>query len=91
MKMTDFAALAAKSPSPPKSSAISSPEIISFDQLPEYGVRFTRVHDRRLMKRGLFPAAIQVSANRIGWRLADIEHWIATWPSAASAAREDAA
>jgi hypothetical protein len=47
---------------------------------PKHGIYFTRVHLRRLIEKRLFPGAFQLSPNRIGWRLSDIEEWKLTRP-----------
>ena len=44
---------------------------ITYDQLLDHGVPYTRVHLNRLMRKGLFPVAVQLSPNRIAWRLAE--------------------
>ena len=40
-------------------------------------VPYTPQHILRLEKRGLFPRRIQIGPRRVGWRLSDIESWIA--------------
>lgn len=40
-------------------------------------VPYTPQHVLRLEKAGQFPRRIQLGANRVGWRLIDIEAWIA--------------
>ena len=56
---------------------------ITYDQLPDYDVpKFSRVHTRRLIVRGLFPRPIMLSPNRIAWRKSDLEAWKASRPSA---------
>ena len=39
-------------------------------------VPYTPQHIHRLEKAGRFPRRIQLGANRVGWRLTDIERWI---------------
>lgn len=39
---------------------------------------YTPQHIYRLMRAGKFPLSIRLGENRIGWRLADIEGWIAS-------------
>ena len=51
---------------------------------PATGEPFSRVHLQRLMRRGAWPAAIQVSANRIAWKLSALQHHFATRPVAKS-------
>jgi hypothetical protein len=49
---------------------------VSYVDLPNHGVpRYTRVHLGRMMAAGLFPPAYQLSPNRIGWLLSDLETW----------------
>jgi Prophage CP4-57 regulatory protein (AlpA) len=56
---------------------------MEFDQ---HGVPlYSRVHPTRLMRAGLFPAAVQLSGNRIAWRLSDLERWKASRPVARAA------
>lgn len=40
--------------------------------------RYTPQHIYRLMRAGKFPLSIRLGENRIGWRLADIEQWMAS-------------
>lgn len=40
-------------------------------------VPYTPQHILRLEKAGKFPRRLQLGQNRIGWRLLDIEAWIA--------------
>jgi prophage regulatory protein len=40
-------------------------------------VRYTPQHIRRLEKAGKFPRRLQLGPNKVGWRLVDIEAWIA--------------
>jgi hypothetical protein len=74
-------------PRPPR-SALSypvAPTCVAYEQLPNFGVpRFTRVHLGRLMAEGSFPAAFQLSPNRIGWRLTEVQQWLANRPVARS-------
>jgi prophage regulatory protein len=47
-------------------------------------VPYTPQHILRLEKAGRFPLRIRLGQNRVGWRLIDIEAWIASrLPSAA--------
>jgi len=54
---------------------------LTFQQLPNHGIRFCRVHLNRMIDKGLFPQAVWLSSNRKAWRLADIERWKATRPT----------
>ena len=40
-------------------------------------VPYTPQHILRLEKAGKFPRRIQLGQNRVGWRLIDIESWLA--------------
>jgi predicted DNA-binding transcriptional regulator AlpA len=63
---------------------ISGRKLVSFDDLEPRGIRFSRVHLRRLEARGLFPQHVTIGAgNFIGW----FEHEINTWLDALAAAR----
>lgn len=42
--------------------------------------RYTPQHIYRLMRAGKFPQRVRIGANRVGWRLAEIETWIAERP-----------
>jgi predicted DNA-binding transcriptional regulator AlpA len=45
---------------------------------PTIGVQYSRIHIRRLMRKGEFPSSFKLSANRIGWRLSDLRKWQAS-------------
>jgi predicted DNA-binding transcriptional regulator AlpA len=61
---------------------------ISFSELPDYGVpAFSRKHFLDLQKRGRFPKARQLSANRIAWLEDEILDWVASRPVARSVAK----
>jgi hypothetical protein len=62
--------------------AVSNNDFLTYDDLPSYGVKYTRVHLTRLMRKGLFPIAVRLSPNRIAWHQADIEKWVAERPPA---------
>src|SRR6516165_12353782 len=55
---------------------------ISYAELRDHGVPWTRVHLNRLIEQGLFPAPHRLSTNRIAWTLDDLERWKATRPLA---------
>ena len=64
---------------------------VSYAELPNHGVpRYTRVHLGRMMSAGLFPPAYQLSPNRIGWLLSDLETWKQNRPLARVLAVKDA-
>jgi predicted DNA-binding transcriptional regulator AlpA len=57
--------------------------IVTFKDLPKEGIKYSRVHLRRLIARGLFPPPIMLSPNRQGWgRRTHIEPWKASRPIA---------
>jgi len=66
----------------PRGCAVSDNVFITYDDLASHGVRYTRVHLTRLMRKGLFPVAVRLSPNRIAWRLPEIEQWKANRPPA---------
>lgn len=49
-------------------------------QLGRKADRSTRIYLWRLMRRGAFPAARQVSSNRIAWDRTEVEAWQASRP-----------
>jgi hypothetical protein len=53
---------------------------VTFAQLPEYGIRFTRVHLLRLMRANQFPLSHQITKNRVAWLRSDIERFLASRP-----------
>jgi prophage regulatory protein len=55
---------------------------VSYDELRDHGIAFTRVHLNRLMDRGQFPRSVQISPARIAWRLSELESWKAALPAA---------
>lgn len=59
-----------------------SERFVSFAELENFGVRYCRLHVRRLVGKGEFPAPVRLSANRIGWRVSDLEKWMASRPTA---------
>jgi predicted DNA-binding transcriptional regulator AlpA len=68
--------------------------LVTYSELREFGVHFSRKHLLDLMKRDLFPKCRQVSANRVAWMRVEIEDYnVASRPIARAAlsARVDAA
>ena len=51
-------------------------KLLTFADLQERGVRFSRVHLWRLVNAGRFPAPIQVSARRKAWPEAEVDAWL---------------
>jgi hypothetical protein len=70
----------------PHVELIRSPEdesFITYNQLPNYGIpKYSRVHLRRLIVRGLFPRPVMLSPNRIAWRQSDLVAWKTSRPMA---------
>jgi prophage regulatory protein len=60
--------------------------IVSFGELPDYGINFCRVHLARLENVGQFPRRIRLSARRIGWLKSELEAWITDRAAARDAA-----
>jgi hypothetical protein len=59
------------------------PEVyISFAQLKNYGIPWSRVHVGNLVDAGMFPPPRQLSANRIAWDRESIEIFLASRPNA---------
>jgi hypothetical protein len=56
---------------------------VAYHNLPEHGIPpYCRVHLGRMMRAGQFPAAVQISPNRIAWKAADLADWVASRPTA---------
>ena len=54
---------------------------VTYPQLPAYGVpSYSRVHLMRMMRRGQFPQQVQLSPNRVAWRVTDIVEWVSNRP-----------
>jgi prophage regulatory protein len=60
--------------------------IVTFGDLPKYGINFCRVHLQRLENAGQFPRRIHLSQRRIGWLRSELESWIAARAAARDAA-----
>jgi prophage regulatory protein len=54
------------------------------------GIPYTEQHLRRLIARGLFPAPIELSEQRVGFLESDIDEWIASRPRKKTAVATDA-
>jgi hypothetical protein len=64
---------------------------VPFDQLPPTaiimhkdlppGAKYSRTHQYRLVKLGLFPQKVRLSPGRTGWRQRDVNEWLATRPT----------
>jgi predicted DNA-binding transcriptional regulator AlpA len=60
---------------------------VTYHELPNYGIpQYSRKHLLDLMKRNQFPAAVQLSANRVAWRVSSLREWIASRPTARAVA-----
>jgi len=57
------------------STILADLKILTKKELREI-VPYTPQHIHRLEKAGKFPRRLQLGANRVGWRLSDIEAWI---------------
>jgi Prophage CP4-57 regulatory protein (AlpA) len=56
---------------------------VAYPDLPKHGIPpYCRVHLGRMMRAGQFPAAVQISANRIAWRANELAEWVASRPVA---------
>ena len=78
MKTSTFRKVLASGSSP---RTPESDRLVAFANLPHYGIRYTRVHLRRLIARKLFPPPLQISPNRVAWRESDLNAWIASRPA----------
>ena len=57
--------------------------IVTYKDLAKEGITYSRVHMRRLIARGLFPAPVMLSPNRMGWgRKTHLEPWKTSRPTA---------
>ena len=60
--------------------------IVLYSELPDHGVPpYSRMQLKRLMRNDQFPLALQISPNKIGWKLSEIERWKESRPVALSA------
>ena len=73
----------------------SGRRFLSYDDLVERGIRFSRVHLRRLEKAGAFPMHVTLGAGNevqtsIAWLLDEVEAWEAKRIAARDAKRDQA-
>lgn len=54
--------------------------IVTFQELRQYDVPYTRAHLIRLVRSGQFPCPIKLGPGRIGWLRSDIETYLRTAP-----------
>jgi predicted DNA-binding transcriptional regulator AlpA len=59
-----------------------APRYLTYPELREYGIGFSRKHLLDLMRAGKFPQARQLSANRVAWLRAEILAYCQTRPVA---------
>ena len=65
----------------PKAAINLQPVFVTYPELPHYGVPpYSRVHLMRMMRRDQFPQQIQLSPNRVAWRVTDIVEWVSNRP-----------
>ena len=62
-------------PTAPATSVVDERFVVYRDLANIIGVRYSRVHLRRLMSRGLFPRAVYLSPNRCAWTLHSLILW----------------
>jgi prophage regulatory protein len=60
-------------------------KLLTYDDLREIGLPYSRCHLWRLYKSDKFPRPIKLSASRNAWRAEEIEAWIAERAAAAAA------
>jgi prophage regulatory protein len=51
-------------------------KIVGFNDLPQYGIKWSRVHVSRLVKEGRFPKHLNLAPQSIGWLEEEILAWI---------------
>jgi predicted DNA-binding transcriptional regulator AlpA len=56
-----------------------SPFVV-YNELPQFGIKFSRKHLLDLMRAGLFPAARQLSANRVAWLRSELLAYVESRP-----------
>jgi predicted DNA-binding transcriptional regulator AlpA len=62
---------------------------VPYPELQKHGIPYCRVHLRRMIRAGTFPAPHQLSPNRCAWKLSDLVRWKSTRPIAGSAVAEE--
>ena len=67
---------------PEKETAPEDNVFVTFPELKKHGIPWSRVHIRNLIDAGLFVRPVQISANRIAWRLSELRAWKASRPRA---------
>ena len=51
-------------------------KLLTFDELREHGVLYTRQHLARLERDGHFPKRVAIGANRVGWVESEIDAFV---------------
>jgi prophage regulatory protein len=59
-----------------KDASDTRPILISYEQLLQLGIQYSKEHIRRLEYCGLFPERVRLSPKRVAWVLTEIENWI---------------
>ena len=73
--------LAPERADPPKTAPNSDEILVSWRALREYGITYSRVHLRRLVRKNQFPAPVSLSPNRIAFKLSQLREWMASRPT----------
>jgi predicted DNA-binding transcriptional regulator AlpA len=60
-------------------SPATSP-FITFAELKQFGIAYSRKHLLDLMRQGKFPAARQITSNRVAWLKSEILEYVASRP-----------
>lgn len=63
--------------------------LMPWDLRPVKGIDYHRDTLRKMVKAGTFPAPVQLSPYRVGWRESDIDGWLASRPVVAQAPRTE--
>ena len=50
--------------------------LLGEEDLKQKGIRFSRSHRYRLIKKGLFPAPVKIGENTNAWPESEIDKWI---------------
>ena len=75
MNVREYRHYTAKAPTAKLANA-KDDVFVTFEQLEGLiGRKYSRVHLRRMIRRGHFPAPVQLSPNRIAWPLSIVVEW----------------
>jgi predicted DNA-binding transcriptional regulator AlpA len=58
--------------------------VLDYRDLKQLGIRYSRPQLRELCRTGQFPQPIQLGPQRIAWREADLDAWMAALPTPSS-------